>query len=351
MEEKMRALQLFGAGDLRLVEIPVPEITEDEVLLKTGAASICGTDVRMWLNGYKGIDEQNPLTLGHEFAGTIFKLGANVPYYQAGMRIALQPNIGCGICDRCAAGNQHLCDDYKAFGINMPGAFAEYVKIPASAITRGNMMVIADGVPFDEASIAEPLSCVYNGFSKCFVKPGDYAMVVGAGPIGLMHAMLLQMAGASVMMNDVQPDRLALCRDILPGIQVYSGDDLKGFVMEQTKGRGLDVAITACPVPQVQAAMLPLMNYGGRINFFGGIPPQKQPVPIDTNLIHYRELYLTGSTRSSIIQFRKTLSFVEQKLLNISRVVSHRYTLDDALEAFGNARAAVGMKHAIVFKA
>jgi L-iditol 2-dehydrogenase len=129
MEEKMRALQLFGAGDLRLVEIPVPEITEDEVLLKTGAASICGTDVRMWLNGYKGIDEQNPLTLGHEFAGTIFKLGANVPYYQAGMRIALQPNIGCGICDRCAAGNQHLCDDYKAFGINMPGAFAEYVKI------------------------------------------------------------------------------------------------------------------------------------------------------------------------------------------------------------------------------
>jgi len=345
----MKALQLFGAGDLRLVDIPEPEIGPDEVLLKTKAVSICGTDVRMWQNGYKGMDEAHPLTLGHEFSGVIHQVGRDVPFYQAGMHIALQPNIGCGICDRCVSGNQHLCDDYVAFGIIMPGAFAEYVKIPAAAVTRGNMMVIAPHVPFHEASIAEPFSCVYNGFSKCFVVPGEYAMVVGAGPIGLMHAMLLTMAGAKVMMNDVQPDRLAMCQKILPGIAVYSGDDLKGFVMEQTRGKGLDVAITACPVPQVQSAMLSLMNYGGRANFFGGVPPAKQPVPIDTNLIHYKELYLTGSTRSSIMQFRKALSFVEQKLVDISGVVTHTYPLSQALEAFGNARAAVGLKHAIVF--
>jgi L-iditol 2-dehydrogenase len=212
------------------------------------------------------------------------------------------------------------------------------------------MMVIADDLPFHEASIAEPLSCVYNGFSKCSVRPGDYALVVGAGPIGLMHAMLLRMAGASVAMNDVQPDRLAICRDILPGIQTYHGDDLKGFVMGWTRGMGLDVAITACPVPQVQSAMLELMNYGGRINFFGGVPASKQPVPIDTNLVHYRELFLTGSTRSSIMQFRKALSFVEQKILDVSRVVTHTYPLESAAEAFANAKAALGLKHAFVFE-
>ena len=109
------------------------------------------------------------------------------------------------------------------------------------------------------------------------------------------------------------------------------------------------MAITACPVPQVQSAMLDLMNYGGRVNFFGGIPPAKQPVPIDTNLVHYKELYLTGSTRSSIMQFRKALSFVEQKLVDISGVVTHTYPLSQALEAFGNAKAALGLKHAILF--
>lgn len=348
-EKNMRALRLYGPGDIRLVEVPIPEIGEDEILLRTKAASVCGTDIRMWQNGYRGVDEEHPLTLGHEFAGVIERVGTKVPFYQPGMHIALQPNIGCGICDRCVAGNQHLCDDYKAFGINMDGAFAEYVRIPATAIAHGNLMVLAEHVPFDQASVAEPFSCVYNGFSKCFVKPGDYAMVVGAGPIGLMHAMLLKLAGATVMMNDLSDERLAICRDLLPGVLTYRGDDLKGYVMEQTRGRGLDVAITANPVPQVQSAMLDMMNYGGRINFFGGVPESKQPVPINTNLIHYKELYLTGSTRSSIAQFRKTLNFVEQNLISLAGIVTDRYPLADVLTAFDNAKAARGLKHTIVF--
>ena len=346
----MLALRLFGPKDIRLVEVPAPQIGDDEILLKTKAASVCGTDIRMWQNGYKNVDAEHPLTLGHEFAGVIAKVGSNVPFYQEGMSIAMQPNIGCGICDRCVSGNQHLCDEYKAFGINMDGAFAEYIRIPSAAISHGNLMVIPEHVTFEEASIAEPLSCVYNGFSKCFVKPGEYALVVGAGPIGLMHAILLKMAGASVLINDLSEERLAICRRILPGAITYSGDDLPGFVLRQTHGQGLDVAITAAPVPQIQSAMLALMNYGGRINFFGGVPDSKQPVPINTNLIHYKELYLTGSTRSSIMQFRKALSFVGQKLIDLSGIVTDRYTLDKAPEAFENSKNARGLKHTIVFR-
>ncbi len=345
----MLALRLFGPKDIRLVEVPTPQIRDDEILLKTKAASVCGTDIRMWQNGYRNVDAEHPLTLGHEFAGVIAKVGVNVPFYQEGMSIAMQPNIGCGICDRCVSGNQHLCDEYKAFGINMDGAFAEYIRIPAAAISHGNLMVIPQHVTFEEASIAEPLSCVYNGFSKCFVKPGEYALVVGAGPIGLMHAILLKMAGASVLINDLSEDRLAICRKILPGAITYSGDDLPGFVLRQTQGQGLDVAITAAPVPQIQSAMLALMNYGGRINFFGGVPDAKQPVPINTNLIHYKELYLTGSTRSSIMQFRKALGFVGQKLIDLSGIVTDRYTLDKAPDAFENSKNARGLKHTIVF--
>lgn len=345
----MLSLKLFGPRDIRLVEADVPAIGDDEILMKTQAASICGTDVRMWQNGYKGVDAEHPMTLGHEFAGVIEKVGAKVPFFQPGMRVAMQPNIGCGLCDRCVAGNFHLCEDYRAFGINMDGAFAEYVRIPAGAILRGNLAVIPEGVSAEEASVCEPLSCVFNGFSKCFVKPGEYAMVVGAGPIGIMHAMLLHMAGATVFMNDISEERLATCKRLMPYITPYAGSDLGGFVREKTRGSGLDVAITACPVPEVQAGMLKLMNYGGRINFFGGVPADRQPVPIDTNLVHYRELYLTGSTRSSILQFRKALSFVEQGLVDLKGIITDRYALRDILTGFENSRSGKGLKHVVLF--
>ena len=345
----MKALRLYGPKDIRLVDIEKPVIGPDELLLKPEAAAICGTDVRMWQNGMKGVDEAHPLTLGHEFAGTIVEVGANVPFYRPGMRVGMQPNIGCGICDRCVSGNFHLCDDYRAFGINMDGAFAEYVRIPGDAVLRGNLQVLPENVSSEEAAVCEPLSCAYNGFTKCFVKPGDFALVVGAGPTGAMHAQLLHMAGAVVTMNDVVPERLEMCKQIMPFIEIYSGDDLPGYVNAWTRGRGLDVAITACPVPSVQQAMLGLMNYGGRINFFGGLPASREPIPIDTNIIHYKELIVTGSTRSSVAQFRKVLDFVSQGLLDTRSVITHRYPLDDIMDAFENARAAKGIKHVIAF--
>ena len=172
----MLALRLYGPQDIRLEEVPIPVLQPGEILLKTDAAAICGTDVRMWKNGAAGVDSEHPLILGHEFSGTIEEVGSGVPFYQKGMQVAMQPNIGCGICDRCVDGKFHLCEHYRAFGINMDGAFAEYVRIPADAVIRGNLMVLPENVTPAEAAVTEPLSCAYNGFSKCFVKPGEYAM-------------------------------------------------------------------------------------------------------------------------------------------------------------------------------
>ena len=346
----MWALRLYGPNDIRLLEVPVPKISREEVLLKVSAAAVCGTDLRMWQNGCAGVDENHPLILGHELAGTVIEAGANVPFYRAGMQVALAPNIGCGICDRCVAGRPHLCEQYKAFGINMDGGFAEYTVIPESAIRQGNLMILPQGVTPPEAALNEPLSCAYNGFLKCDVKPGDFALVMGAGPIGLFHAMLLKMAGvAKVLLSDVSAARLADAQAMIEDAVTYCGDDLAGFVHEQTGGSGLDVAIAACPIPSVQSAVLPLMNYGGRVNFFGGIPSNQQPVPIDTNLVHYRELILTGSTRSSTAMFRKTLEFIAAGLLPVARVITGEYPIGDVMTAFANAKEAKGFKNVIVF--
>ncbi len=346
----MKSLRLYGPNDIRLDEVPVPSITDDEILLKTDAAAICGTDVRMWQNGYAGVDEAHPLILGHEFAATVVKVGANVPFYREGMQVAMAPNIGCGICDKCVRGDFHLCNDYKAFGINMDGAFAEYIRVPKEALTHGNLMAIPDGVSPEEAAVNEPLSCVYNGFLKCDVRPGDHVLIVGSGPIGIMHAELARMAGAAkVMMNDLSEQRLSESAKIVKGLKTYHGNDLPGYVLEQTGGRGLDVAVVACPSPEVQAAMLPLMEYGGRIIFFGGVPASKQPVAIDTNLIHYKELFITGSTRANICHFRKTLEFIAEGLVDVKSLVTARFGIDDILTAFENAKRAEGLKNVIVF--
>ena len=346
----MIALRLYGPNDIRLEDVPVPEITDGEILLKVRAAAVCGTDVRMWKNGKTGVDKDHPLILGHEFAGEIAKVGKGVPeVYKEGTKVAVQPNIGCGICDMCVSGRPHLCGSYRAFGINMDGAMAEYMRIPADAVSKGNICILSEDVSPARAAVVEPLSAVYNGFSKCFVKPGEYALVVGAGPIGCCHAMLLHMAGAVVAMNDISSERLAQVKEKLPFVETYYGDDLPGFVSGWTDGRGLDVAITACPVPAVQASVLPLMNYGGRVNFFGGIPESLEPVSINTNFIHYKELIVTGSTRQSTAQYRAVMSFITSGLLDVAPIITDRYQPEQMLQAMENAAAAKGIKHVIEF--
>ena len=346
----MKAIKLFGKEDLRLVETPIPGISDEQILLKVEAAGICGTDIKNWKHGRAGVDEQHPLTLGHEVAGRIAKVGKKVPFYQEGMRVTIAPNMGCAICDQCVSGNTHNCAELKAFGINMDGAFAEYMAVPAEAIAQGNIMVLPEGVSPVEAAVNEPLSCAYDGFLKCRVQPGDYAVIIGAGAIGLLHAMLLHMAGAAkIILNDISRQRLEDARKVLPGVLTYCGDDLRGYVMSETNGRGADVAITANPVPQCQRDVLELMNFNGRVNYFGLVPAEMEPVAINTNLIHSKSLIVTGNSRSSVSEFRKTMEFVASGLLPVRRVVTDEYAIEDGLKAFENARQARGLKHVITF--
>ena len=346
----MLAARLYGPMDLRVEEIPKPEINDDEILLKIESAALCGTDVRMYKNGYPGVDADHPRTLGHEFGGIIEKIGKHVEGFAVGMHVALAPNIGCGICDRCVRGDGHLCDAYQAFGVTMDGAFAEYVKVPFNAICQGNLTMVPEGVDAEEVALNEPLSCVYNGFVKCDVRPGDHVLIVGAGPIGIMHAKLALMAGAAkVIMNDLSADRLKESKEIEPRLITYHGDDLKGFILEQTGGNGLNAAVTACPAPAVQSAVIDLMDIGGRVLFFGGLPKDRQNVPINTNTIHYKELIVTGSTRANNEQFRKTLGFIADGILEVKSLITARFPLSEMDQALTRAVAAEGLKNIITF--
>ena len=346
----MLAARLYGPGDLRIEEVQIPSLGENEILLKVKACAICGTDLRFYKNGMYNSNHDEPRILGHEFSGIIEEIGSSVHKFSCGMRVAVAPNMGCGLCDRCVGGNTHLCEDYRALGVNLDGGMAEYVRIPEAAVTQGNIVLLDDGITFEEAAINEPFSCVYNGFSQCMVKPGDKVLIMGAGPIGLLHAKLARLAGASkVIISDLSDERLEMCNRIDKFFITLKGVDIKAAIMSITKGEGLNVCITANSSPDAQAAALELMAIGGRVNFFGGLPKSREIVPLNTNLIHYRQLILTGSTRASLSQYRQTLRFLSEGIISIKEFVTGRFSVHDVKEAFKLAVDTKGLKNVIEF--
>jgi L-iditol 2-dehydrogenase len=328
-----------------LKNVPDPRLERGDIIIKVCRAAICGTDIRSIRYGLS----ESQTIIGHEIGGVISKVATDVEGYQIGDRVAVAPNYGCGLCDECVSGNTHLCDAYQAFGINLPGGFAEYIRIPEKAVRQGNVVKLSDHVSYEEAAVNEPFSCVYSGFEKCQIKPGDDVLIIGAGPIGLMHALLAEMAGAgAVFMNDLNVDRLKECKLVLPGIDILDDDDLKKTIMKRTGGKGVNVCVTACPSPAAQTESLSLMAIGGRVNFFGGIPGKHQPVQLDTNLIHYRQLMITGSTRSSLSQYRKTLKLIERGKIDLTKLITHRYPFTQISEALDSAGRGIGLKTVIV---
>jgi L-iditol 2-dehydrogenase len=337
----MKAARLIGKGDLQVVSVPDPAVGEGEILVRVRAAMICGTDVRMLRNGAKVL----PVTLGHELAGVIEAIGSAVRGYRRGQPVAVAPNYGCGVCDECVAGRTHHCAELQAIGIHVDGGFAEYVRIPAQAVAQGNVCPIPEGLSFAEAALAEPFSCVYASFERARLAPGDAVLVIGAGPIGLLHAKLYRMAGAGlVMIHDINEERLAVCARQDSSFVTLGPDRIKERVRELTAGRGADVIVTAASSAATQQLAFALPALDARVIFFGGLPAGQEIVPLDTNVIHYKQITVTGTTRQSLAQYRRCLALLASGRLSVRSVITATHPIEKAPEAFAAAARGEGLK-------
>lgn len=347
----MKAARLFGKNDLRIEDIPLPETGPGEILLRTACASVCGTDIRMLHHGHPHATPESPLVIGHEMAGTVERIGSGVSGFHIGQRICVAPNYNPIPSRLSIAGDGHLDPGYRALGIHEDGAFAEFVRIPAIAVQQGNLFPIPDHVSFTEAALVEPMACVYNAWEKARTGPGDTVLIIGAGPIGIMHGKISRLSGAGkVIINDVNAERLEMARRIDPTF-ITVGGDLNSELSRLTNGSGADVIITACPVPEVQTLAISLAAVNGRIVFFGGLPKDRSVVPLDTNVIHYRQLMVTGTTRQSLRQFQATLALVADGVLRLEDLVTSTHSLDHAAEAIAAMASATGLKSRLSFAA
>ncbi|MDR2869380.1 MAG: zinc-dependent dehydrogenase [Deferribacteraceae bacterium] len=347
----MKAAFVNAPNEMVVEEIPMHKIGAGEMLMKLGATSICGTDIRIYKNGHFKIPAGQRRVLGHELTGTVVELGANVKGYKKGDRIAMAPNIGCGVCDQCVQGDINLCADYGAFGITIDGGFQEYVVIPEKVIGNGSIIRIPEHISFEEAALAEPLSCVYNGYRHLGVKAGETVLVIGAGPIGTLHAALQRTAGSvKVMVADISDSRLEAMKAFgAADITINSSkEDLKEAVMKHTNGKGADIVIVAVSVAALQSQTLELAARGGRISFFAGLPSGKDNVSLATNTIHYRQLTITATTGSSYMDHRICMDLIASGRIDVKPLISKRYPVAQAQEAFDYAISGEGMKVFIV---
>lgn len=335
----MLAAVYHGPADLRVEEVPTPLIHPGEVLLKVNNASICGTDLRIYKGGHRMYPAGTVRIPGHEMVGIVEVAGEGVTGLEIGQRVFVAPNMGCGTCPECVSGNNNLCANYKAIGINIDGAFAEYVRIPAEAVSQGNLMPIAEDVDPAVAALIEPFACVLRGQNTLRIQPGDVVLVVGAGPIGVMHVKLAKLRGAAKVIVS-EPNRGRAAQAVAMGADlcvVPPEEDLENALLKETGGRGADVIIVAAPAHQAQEQALRLAAIGGRINFFGGLPKDKPTISFDSNLVHYKELTVTGTTACSTNDCRQAAKIVNSGRIDLSGLVTARFTLSQAVEAFAAA--------------
>lgn len=326
----MLAAVYNGKKNIKIKDIPKPEIGDDEVLLKVKACSICGTDRKIYEYGHFKIKERNEQILGHEISGVIEEVGKKVDYYEKGMRIALAPNVGCGFCEVCRKGLEQLCLDYNAFGISWPGGFAEYVKIPEIAVKHGNLVEIPKSLSYEEAALIEPLSCCYNAYESLKMRPGESLLIFGAGPMGILHLILNKHLGIGMtIVVDLDEKRLKLSQGFGADYLVKSDFRIKKTIMSLTNGVGIDNIITAASVPEIQKEALELVAINGKINFFAGLPLGKEEIKLNSNIIHYKQLRITGTTGSSLKQFRQTVKLSQNAGFNLKKIITKKIGVEE----------------------
>ncbi len=341
----MKAVVFKGPESLVFEEREPPKIKSGEILIEVKTASICGTDLKIYRGGHYMLGHGENRVLGHELAGDIVEVGANVGKWRVGQRVSIAPNIGCGHCDMCRRGWNNLCTNIQVIGLTADGAFQQYMVVPERAVHGGNLFEIPESLDYESASLIEPLSCCFNTWKRLQVTPEDRVIIFGTGPIGTFFLKLAKAYGArQVILVGIINERI---KEIAVHGATHTINSLETSVVDEvmnlTGGNGVDVALTCVPVPDVQSNAVKVLALNGRLSLFAGLSKDAQ-VAIDTNRIHYNSLQVTGTTGSSIEDYARSLALVESGRISVKDLVTHWAPLEEANSAFVKALAGEALK-------
>lgn len=301
----MKAAVLYGQEDVRVEQVPMPELNRGEILIRVRVALTCGTDVKVFRRGYHARMIVPPSVFGHEVAGEVAACARDVTRFYRDDRIVASNSAPCERCFYCSHGQPNLCEDL----LFNNGAYAEYIRIPSRIVER-NTYLIPSHVSYADAALMEPLACVVQGCTDADIQSGDQVAVIGLGPIGMMFVRLAKLRGARVIAigrRRAQVDR-ALAMGADHGVTSESTEDSIEHVRSLT-GRGADIAIEAVGKPELWTAAVRMLRRGGKVNFFGGCPKGAE-VSLPAELLHYSGLTCLASFHHTPAANREALAII-----------------------------------------
>jgi len=318
----MLAARYLGPDRIQPTDVPTPKADADEALVKVETCGFCGSDLGIVAGVHPRA--KAPLTLGHEFCGTIAEINSSTSDLKPGDRVTAYPLISCGHCFACRNGAAHVCRTLRLYGFDVDGAMAEYVSLPVGSLLR----LPPDMSPFVGAVI-EPLAVAVHGVSLSPIDNAKHVVVMGAGPIGLLTALVARARGVpSVLISDILPSRLALAHKL--GLHVVAaGSDLKKLVDQETLEEGVDLLFECTGAPSAARDMTNLVRCRGTIVNLGVF---KKPVEVDMQAVNFKEITILGSRVYGRKDFEEAIRLAA--ILPIREIVTHSFALRDVQAAF-----------------
>lgn len=322
-----------------LKDVGVPKLQRGDLLVKMMACGICGTDIEKIRGEYTAAMP----TLGHEAVGTIEEVGKDVVGFEPGERVFPHHHVSCGKCYYCRAGSLTMCNEYRTSNLD-PGGFSELFRVPKINLTKGGVLRIPPKMGFELASLIEPLACCLRASDRCGVKPDESVLIVGAGPVGMTHALLLGSLRAKVFLSDVSKSRLEFARRSgFENALDASAEDVAKEVWHRTGGRGVDLSIVAAGSPVAVVQALRSTRKGGRVCLFG-IPLVGSSLDYDLSDIYNSEISIVPSYGATEHDTKRAMGLLAAKRIDFGRLVTRRYPLESFERALESASEGSEMK-------
>jgi len=327
----VKAAVYYSQRDIRVEEVPTPKIGRDEVLVEMRACGICGSDLMDWY-----LKNRAPLVLGHEPTGVIVEKGDDVEGFDIGDRVFVHHHVACLKCHYCQRGDFTLCEQFHRTNI-VPGGFAEYFKVPAPNL-KLDTLKIPENLSFEEATLIEPVGCCIRALRKCGIQSGDTVAIIGAGATGIIHVALSKIFGAEkVIACDFVEPRLEYAErfgaDVVINPQKTS---LTRVVMDETSGRGVDLAVVTAPSLEAYKAGVGILRKGGKLCVFAPTSPGEF-LELSPKELFFNELQIIPSYSTSHIETRESLELIKTGKLRARDLITHRFPLEEAAKAFKTA--------------
>jgi D-arabinitol dehydrogenase (NADP+) len=325
----MKAVIFQKPGEFEVRDIEIPEINDNEVLIKNSYAGFCGTDLKIFKGDYVTVF---PLIPGHEFAGIVEKAGGDVTEFKKGQRVAVEHTIACGTCYYCQRNEQNLCINRGSYGTTANGGFAEYTKIPEFQLHH-----LSDKISMKEAALQEPLSCTIFALEKINIRFGDKVLIFGAGSTGLILLQLLKIRGvSSITVVDIDEEKLKTSKKFGADETLMNDENLDNK-LKSISEYNFDIVIDATGITAVCERLFKYTNKNGKILFFG-ICNQDEKIGISPYQITKNDLSVYGSF-SYNRNTAQALEMLEGKKINLEGLISHEFKLTDFAEAFKLAKS------------